>query len=154
MNIYSLIRPYVWKHQPFETGSHFKTAGIDRYILAHSSATPPDSDINQTAGSGGQLSMWENRCMHATVSVACRPAETCRWRSEIGSVHRSILVGHRWPNQHQRINILEAFDSITINNILHASDSREKLSGKVWTICNEIFKRNKSCIWQDVSLCL
>ena len=35
--------------------------------------------------------------MHAchSVSVACRPAETRRRRGEIGSVHRSILVGHR-----------------------------------------------------------
>ena len=30
-------------------------------------ATTLDSDINQTTGSGGHPSMWENRCMHAAV---------------------------------------------------------------------------------------
>ena len=43
--------------------------GRSAYILAFSPATAPDSDINQTAGSGGHLSMWENRCMHATVCL-------------------------------------------------------------------------------------
>ena len=32
-------------------------------------ATALDSDINQTTGSGGHLSMWENRCMHAAVCL-------------------------------------------------------------------------------------
>ena len=32
-----------------------------------------------------------------SVSVACRPAEKRRQRGEIGSIHRSILVGHRRP---------------------------------------------------------
>ena len=32
-------------------------------------ATGLDSDLNQTACSGGHLSMWENRCMHATVCL-------------------------------------------------------------------------------------
>ena len=53
--------------------SHFKTAGIDRYrsayILACSPVTAPDSDINQTAGSSGRLSMCENRCMHASTCL-------------------------------------------------------------------------------------
>ena len=45
--------------------------------------------------------------MHAchSVSVACRPAETRRQSGEMGSVHRSILVGHRWPKGCQRVNI-------------------------------------------------
>ena len=45
--------------------------------------------------------------MHAchSVSVACRPAETRRRCGEIRSVHRSILVGHWWPNGRQRVNV-------------------------------------------------
>ena len=43
--------------------------GRSAYILACSPATAPDSDINQTAGSSGHLSMWENQCMHATVCL-------------------------------------------------------------------------------------
>ena len=43
--------------------------GRSAYILACSPATAPDSDINQTAGSGGHLSMWENRCMYAKVCL-------------------------------------------------------------------------------------
>ena len=39
-----------------------------------------------------------------SVSVACRPAEKRRRRGEIGSIHRSILVGHRRPNRPQGVN--------------------------------------------------
>ena len=39
-----------------------------------------------------------------SVSVACRPAEKRRRRGEIGSIHRSILVGHRRPNRPQVVN--------------------------------------------------
>ena len=44
---------------------------IDRVRLypSCSFATALDSDINQTTGSGGHLSMWENRCMHAAVCL-------------------------------------------------------------------------------------
>ena len=44
---------------------------IDRVRLypSCSSATALDSDINQTNGSGGHLSMWKNRCMHAAVCL-------------------------------------------------------------------------------------
>ena len=44
---------------------------IDRVRLypSCSFATALDSDINQTTGSGGHLSMWKNRCMHATVCL-------------------------------------------------------------------------------------
>ena len=35
--------------------------------------------------------------MHAAVCVACRPTEKHLRRGEIGSIHRSILVGHRRP---------------------------------------------------------
>ena len=38
-----------------------------------------------------------------SVSVACRPAEKRRRRGEIGSIHRSILVGHRRPNRPQGV---------------------------------------------------
>ena len=43
-----------------------------------------------------------------SVSVACRPAETRRRRGEIGSIRRSILVGHRRPNRRQRVNAKDA----------------------------------------------
>ena len=38
-----------------------------------------------------------------SVSVACRPAEKRRRRGKIGSIHRSILVGHRRPNRRLRV---------------------------------------------------
>ena len=41
----------------------------------------------------------KSMCACRSVSVACRPAEKRRRRSEIGSIHRSILVGHRRPNR-------------------------------------------------------
>ena len=43
--------------------------GIVRLCPSCSFATALDSDINQTTGMGGLLSMWENRCMHATVCL-------------------------------------------------------------------------------------
>ena len=43
--------------------------GKSTYILARLIATASDSNINQTACSGGHLSMWKNRCMHATVCL-------------------------------------------------------------------------------------
>ena len=42
-----------------------------------------------------------------SASVACRPAEKRRRRGEIGSIHRSILVGHRRPNRPQGVNIFK-----------------------------------------------
>ena len=45
--------------------------GRSSHFLAWSIATALHSDINQTAGSGGSPSMWENRCMHATVCLLC-----------------------------------------------------------------------------------
>ena len=59
----SIINPL----RPVAISKPLKRNGKSAYILACSLATAPDSDINQTAGSGGVLSMWENRCMHATV---------------------------------------------------------------------------------------
>ena len=43
--------------------------GIVRLCPSCSFATALDSDINQTTGTGGLLSMWENRCMHAAVCL-------------------------------------------------------------------------------------
>ena len=43
--------------------------GRPAYILACSIATALHSDINQTASSGGHLSLWENLCMHASVCL-------------------------------------------------------------------------------------
>ena len=39
------------------------------YVLAWQEPTAPESDINQTAGSPGRPSMWQNRCMHAAVCL-------------------------------------------------------------------------------------
>ena len=54
----------------------------------------------------GWLSEYVRKSMYAwhSVSVACRPAETRR--GEIGSIRRSILVGHRRPNRRQRVKLL------------------------------------------------
>ena len=70
---------------------------ISKLLFACSLATALHSDINQTAGLGGHLSMRENQCMHASVSAACRPAEMGQRRSEIRLVHRSIHVGRICP---------------------------------------------------------
>ena len=43
--------------------------GRSAYILSWSIATALHSDIHQTAGSGGHLNMWENRCVRATVCL-------------------------------------------------------------------------------------
>ena len=43
--------------------------GRVRLYPSCSFATALNSDINQTTGSGGHLSMWENRCMHAAVCL-------------------------------------------------------------------------------------
>ena len=54
----------------------------------------------------GWSSEYVRKSMYAcrSVSVACRPAEKRRRRGEIRSIHRSILVGHRRPNQRQGVN--------------------------------------------------
>ena len=51
----------------------------------------------------GWSSEYVRKSMYAchSVSVACRPAERRRRRGEIGSIRRSILVGHRRPNRSQ-----------------------------------------------------
>ena len=46
-----------------------KQIGSSVYLLFCPFVTPLHSDITQTASSGGHLSMWENRCMHATVCL-------------------------------------------------------------------------------------
>ena len=53
----------------------------------------------------GWSSEYVRKSMYAcrSVSVACRPAEKRRRRGEIGSIHGSILVGHRRPNRRQRV---------------------------------------------------
>ena len=54
---------------PVAISKQLEMIGRSDYILACSIATALHSDINQTAGSGGHLSMWENRCTHATVCL-------------------------------------------------------------------------------------
>ena len=61
-----------WRHNPLmpvAISKQLEMIGRSAYILACSIATALHSDIYQTAGSGGHLSMWENRCMHATVCL-------------------------------------------------------------------------------------
>ena len=45
--------------------------GVVRLCPSCSFATALDSDIIQTTGTGGVLSRWENRCMHAAVCLLC-----------------------------------------------------------------------------------
>ena len=52
---------------PAAVSKPLEMIGRPTYVLACSEPTAPDSDINQTAGSRGRLSMWKNRCMHAAV---------------------------------------------------------------------------------------
>ena len=61
--------------QPTAIRKLLEIIGRVRLYPSCSFATALDSDINQTTGSGGHLSMWENLCMHAAVWLACRPAE-------------------------------------------------------------------------------
>ena len=55
-----------------------------------------------------------------SVSVACRPAEKRRRRGEIGSIHRSILVGHRRPNRPQGV-IMETVFDIVSSDVSHVT---------------------------------
>ena len=55
-----------------------------------------------------------------SVSVACRPAEKRRRRGEIGSIHGSILVGHRRPNRPQGVNIVRTDISLLLLYATHS----------------------------------
>ena len=59
----------VYINPPTAIRKRLETIGRVRLCPSYSFATALDSDINQTAGSGGHLSMWENRCMHAAVCL-------------------------------------------------------------------------------------
>ena len=67
-------------------------------------------------------SEYVRKSMHVchSVSAACRPAEMRRRRGEIGSVQRSIHVGHRWPNGRQRVDIGIYF--VSSYNVFWADD--------------------------------
>ena len=84
-------------------------------------ATALDSDINQTTGSGGHLSMWENRCTHAAVCLlrAGQPRSSGD-AGEIGSIHRSILVGHRRPTGLKGLVALPLHFTLSISTVLQA----------------------------------
>ena len=78
--------------------------GRSAYFLAWSILTALHSDINQTAGLGDTLSMWENRCMHATVCLLCAgQLGSIGHAAKLGSVQRSILVGQIWLNGCERV---------------------------------------------------
>ena len=61
-HLYNSLKPVVISKQ-------LEWIGRSVYILAWSIATALHSDINQTAGSGGHLNTWENRCMRVTVCL-------------------------------------------------------------------------------------
>ena len=54
---------------PTAVSKPLEVIGSPTYVLACQEPNAPDSDINQTAGSPGRLSMWKNRCMHAAVCL-------------------------------------------------------------------------------------
>ena len=64
----------------------------------------------------GWSSEYVRKSMYAwhSVSVACRPAETRRRRGEIGSIRRSILVGHRRPNRPRGVIMAVAFNDFNV----------------------------------------
>ena len=75
---------------------------------------PPNSDRSRLRHKPDCRLAWSSeyvrksmRACHG-VSVVCRPAETRRRRNEIGSVHRSILVLHRWHSGRQRVIIVSS----------------------------------------------
>ena len=70
-----------------------------------------------------------------SVSVACRPAEKRRRRGEIGSIHRSILVGHRRPNRPQGVKWARKVSGVQIVRVAVTS-------GKIFTeiyVCSRYF---------------
>ena len=70
--IYYVMFSLKWIHNPLTPTVIQKLLQIIcrvRLCPSYSFATALDSDINQTTGSGGHLSMWENRCMHAAVCL-------------------------------------------------------------------------------------
>ena len=114
----TLSRPFQnrWKwsvdtHFPHVVDRDRSPLGHKRYQTAGSSDTPLKISCDwawlvlvsvwaTTMNSG--LSVWENRCMHATVCLLC--AGQHRPHGEISSVQRSILVGQIWPNGRERVN--------------------------------------------------
>ena len=67
---------FIWIHtsavnplRPTAIQKLLEIIGRVRLYPLCSFATALDSDINQTTGSGGHLSMWENWCMHAAVCM-------------------------------------------------------------------------------------
>ena len=102
---------------PAAVSKPLEMIGRSTYVLACSEPTAPYSDINQTAGSRGRLNMWKNRCMHAAVSAACRPAEMRRRRGEIGGIPRWIILGRIRPNERKRRVTQHDRRSICINQL-------------------------------------
>ena len=73
-----------------------------------------------------------------SVSVACRPAEKRRRRGEIGSIHRSILVGHRRPNRPQGVNSPEDFSGVKYMLIFSGTNIINDYS----SCCSTLNKKN------------
>ena len=62
---------------PIAISKPLEMIGKSTYILACPIATATDSDIDQTAGSGGHLSMSKSQCVHATVCLLCAGQPKC-----------------------------------------------------------------------------
>ena len=92
------------RRQPFKNCWKLSTESV--YILRARSRLALDSDINRDYRLGWYVRRCESgRRIACTrvMSVACRPSrEAPATRFEIGSIPRSILVGHRRPNRRQR----------------------------------------------------
>ena len=87
---------------PFKTDNHLKTARNYRQCLFISFVLVRDRSRlrHKPDYRLGWSSEYVRKSMYAcrSVSVACRPAEKRRRCGEIGSIHRSILIGHqRYP---------------------------------------------------------
>ena len=85
----------LWDRQPFKNCWKLSVESVISFVLVRDRSRlghKPDYRL-------GWSSEYVRKSMYAcrSVSVACRPAEKRRRRGEIGSIHRSILVGHQRP---------------------------------------------------------
>ena len=80
-------RPRGWETSAMPSQNCWKWLVDPPIFLVRLIATALHSDINQTTGTGGYPSMWENRCMHATVCLlpAGQPNRADTWRNLVSS---------------------------------------------------------------------
>ena len=83
---------------PVAVSEPLEMIGRPTYVLACSEPTAPDSDINQTAGSRGRLSMWKKQCMHAAAVCLLRAGQPrYETRQRRGGFPRWIRLGQIRP---------------------------------------------------------